>query len=68
MITTKKNDQMLFVKLTDLTGSIEAVVFPRTYQECKALFVPEACLALKAKVSERNGEKSLIIERGKRLN
>ncbi len=56
-INTKKGEMMLFVRLADFTGSIEAVVFPRVYQELKAIFLPDACLAIKGKISERNGEK-----------
>ncbi len=66
-ITTKKGEQMLFLKVADFTGSIEAVVFPRTFREFRNAFVPEQCVAIKASISERNGEKSLIIEKVKRL-
>ena len=66
-INTKKGDPMLFIKIADLSGGIEAVVFPRVLQEFKSLLVTDICLALKSKVSVRNGEKSLIIERVKRL-
>ena len=67
LITTKKGEPMLFVRLADFTGAIEAVVFPRVYVELKNLFVPEQCLAIKGKISERNGEKSIIVDRAKRL-
>ncbi len=66
-ITTKKGDQMAFIKVTDFSGSIEAVVFPRTLVEFRHSFTPDKCLAIKGKMSERtgqhNGQKSIIIER-----
>lgn len=62
VIMTKKNEQMAFIRMADLTGSIEAVAFPRTYSRFKSIIVPEKCVALKAKVSERNGEISLLAE------
>lgn len=62
VIMTKKNDQMAFIRLADLTGSIEAVVFPRVYAQHKAVLVPEKCIAIKGKISERNGEISLIAD------
>ena len=68
LITTKKGEPMLFIRLADFTGTIEAVVFPRVYIELKNLFVPETCLAIKGKISERNGEKSVIVDRAKRLS
>ena len=66
-IATKKGDPMLFMKLTDFTGSMEAVVFPRTLAEFRTILVAEACVAIKGKVSLRNGEVSILAERLKRL-
>jgi DNA polymerase-3 subunit alpha len=66
-ITTKKGDMMMFLKVADFTGTLEAVVFPRTFNENKHLFVPDVCIAIKGKMSERNGGKSIIIDRVKRL-
>ncbi len=64
-IITKKNERMAFVKIADFTGSIECVIFPKGFLELQSVLVPEACVAIVAKVSERNGEKSLIIEKAK---
>jgi DNA polymerase-3 subunit alpha len=61
-IITKKNEAMCFLKLADLTGSIDVVVFPRTFAQSKNLILPEKCFAIKGKVSERNGELSMIVD------
>lgn len=61
-VITKNNDRMVFIKIADLTGSIEAVAFPSIYKETSALFEAEKCIALSGKISLRNGEKSIIIE------
>ncbi len=61
-IMTKKNEAMSFLRVADLTGTIESVAFPRTYAKFKSVIVPEKCVAMKAKLSERNGEVSLIAE------
>ena len=66
-IATKDGNTMLFIKLADFSGSIEAVVFPRTLAEYRTSFTKDACVAIKGKVSERKGEKSIIVERVKRL-
>ncbi len=66
-IVTKKGDNMMFLKLADYTGSIEAVVFPRTFKEYRSLLVPERCIALKGKMSDRNGAQSMIVEKIKGL-
>ncbi len=66
-IVTKKGDNMLFLKVSDLSGGVECVVFPRVYLEFKNLFVPEMCIAIKGKISMRNGAVSIIAEKAKAL-
>ncbi|MDD5356622.1 MAG: DNA polymerase III subunit alpha [Candidatus Pacebacteria bacterium] len=66
-IQTKKGDQMAFIKLSDMSGTMEVVVFARTLAEFKAFLLPEACIAIKGKVSMRNGEFSLLSEAVKKL-
>jgi DNA polymerase-3 subunit alpha len=61
-VITKNNDRMAFLTFEDLTGSIEAVIFPKLFQANTALIVPEKCLAISGKVSIRNGEKSISID------
>lgn len=61
-VITKKNERMAFLKIADFTGSIEAVVFPSVFSEFIEILIPEKCIALSGKVSNRNGEKSIIIE------
>jgi DNA polymerase-3 subunit alpha len=61
-VITKNNDRMAFIKISDFTDSIEAVVFPKIFASAIETFVPEKCIALTGKVSLRNGEKSIIIE------
>ena len=67
MILTRGGDQMAFIKIADFDGSIEAVVFPKNYTEHKAILQPETCIALKGKVSNRNGELSMVAEALKAL-
>ena len=61
-VITKNNERMVFIKISDLTDSIEAVAFPSIYKESIDILVPEKCIALSGKISHRNGEKSIIIE------
>jgi len=61
-VITKNNERMAFLKISDLTDSIEAVAFPSIFQKSIDILIPEKCIALTGKVSLRNGEKSIIIE------
>ncbi len=66
-IITKKNESMCFMKMADLTGSIEVVVFPRIMIEFKKFLIPEKCVAVKGKISLRNGSISIIADKFKEL-
>jgi len=65
--TTKKGDKMAFLKLTDYDDTIEAVAFPKIYEEYKEKLVQENCVAFKGRVNERNGEKSFVVDKVKNL-
>jgi DNA polymerase-3 subunit alpha len=66
-IVTKKGDNMAFVKLSDFDDTLEAVVFPRTMTEFKNLLIKDKAVAVKGKISLRNGEVSLIVDKVKEL-
>ncbi|TSC69222.1 MAG: DNA polymerase III subunit alpha [Parcubacteria group bacterium Gr01-1014_56] len=67
LILTRGGDQMAFVKLADFGGSIEAAVFPRIFQEYKSILKPETVIALKGRLSSRNGELSMVADKLKAL-
>ena len=67
VILTKGGDQMAFIKLADYDGTIEAVIFPKSFAEFKNILKPDACIALKGRMSNRNGELSLVTEALKAL-
>ena len=67
VVITKNNERMAFLKIADLTDSIEAVAFPSVFQASVDILVPEKCIAFSGKVSNRNGDKSIIIEAVKEI-
>jgi DNA polymerase-3 subunit alpha len=67
LVQTKNNETMAFIEIGDFSVSAEAVVFPKVYREFKAMIEPDKCLAIKATVNTRNGERSFAIERAKVL-
>lgn len=63
-IRTKKTGALMaFGTLEDETGSIEFVVFPKTYQEYQEILKPNAVILLKAKVEVREETLSLLAEK-----
>jgi len=67
IVTTKKNDRMAFLKLGDYSGSIEAVIFTKLYEPNKEILVKDTIIAIQGKVTVRNGEKSIMIEKLKKV-
>ena len=66
-LITKKGDKMAFVTLGDLKDQIEMVAFPENYAEQRELYVVGNCIAVKGKLTIRNDEPSIAIERVKAL-
>jgi DNA polymerase-3 subunit alpha len=66
-ILTKRNERMVFLKIADLTGSIGAVAFPKTLETLKDVLKLEACIAFVGKVSLRNGDVSVLLDKAKLL-
>lgn len=61
-ITTKTNKTMAVAELEDLTGSVEAVAFPSTYENFGAQLEVDAIVVVSGKVDERGDQKQLILE------
>ncbi|MBI4262318.1 DNA polymerase III subunit alpha [Candidatus Uhrbacteria bacterium] len=66
-IITKKGDPMLFVTLEDQSGSVEGIVFPRTYEAASALWRPDVVLVCHGTYSEKEGEPKFIVDEAKEL-
>jgi DNA polymerase-3 subunit alpha len=67
MILTRGGDQMAFVKLVDYEGTIEAAIFPKIFSEHRDILKPETVIALKGRLSSRNGELSMVADKLKAL-
>ena len=66
-LLTKKGDRMAFVTLGNLTDSIEMVTFPEVFQTYKDILLPGTCVAIKGKLSIRNDEPSILVDKIKPL-
>lgn len=66
-IMTKKGDHMAFMKISDLTDTIEVVIFPDLLREKKEVCVSQTCVAIKGRYSLRNGTPSIVAEAVKAL-
>ena len=66
-VLTKGNERMVFMKISDFTGTTEVAIFPRILSEFRPFIQQDACIAIKGKVSKRKGETSFIAEKIKSL-
>ena len=66
-ILTKKGDVMAFARVADFSDNIEIVLFPETFTKFKIFMEREKCIAIKGKISTRNGGVSIITEAVKEL-
>ncbi len=62
VLTKTKQQEMAFLSLTDETGEVEAVVFPKTYALVKSALIPNAVVQVKGKVEEREDRLSFIVD------
>lgn len=66
-LITKKGDKMAFVILSDKKSEIEMVAFPKTYVELKDVLTVGNCIAVKGKLTIRNDEPSIAVDKAKLL-
>jgi DNA polymerase-3 subunit alpha len=58
---TKSNAMMAFLTLEDLYGSIEVIVFPKTFEKVVSLINEDEIVVIKGRVSIREDEKPKIL-------
>lgn len=62
VITTKKGDRMAFVTLADLSGSVELLIFPRTYSQYRDFLALEEPLLIKGTVDRSQEDVKIKVE------
>jgi DNA polymerase-3 subunit alpha len=62
IIRTKKGDEMAFIKISDLTDTLEIVAFPKIFEKNKADLEVGKCVAIKGKLNKRNEELSMLAD------
>lgn len=55
-ITTRNGQKMAFIKIVDLTGEIEVVLFPSAYQQTVGLWERDRVVLIRGKVNARDKE------------
>jgi DNA polymerase-3 subunit alpha len=58
--TTKKGEPMVFMRLDDVSGSVEAIVFNSVYGAARGLLEADRVLVVKGRIDHKEGETKLI--------
>jgi DNA polymerase-3 subunit alpha len=59
-LTTRKGEPMAFVRIDDLSGSVEVIVFNSAYAAARDLLEADRILLVKGRVDHKDGETKLI--------
>ncbi len=59
---TKKGDAMAFLNIEDIFESVEVVIFPRTYQNCRDILQTDKPLVIQGKVQQEERGPKIIAE------
>ena len=59
-IMTRKNEPMLFVKIEDMSESLEVIVFPSILRETESFWQTDKILAIEGRVSHKDNESKVI--------
>jgi len=54
-VVTRKGQIMAYASLEDLTGTVDIVLFPRTFEQVRLLFEPDKVVVVQGKVDARAG-------------
>lgn len=65
---TKEKKLMMFAQIEDLTGSVEATIFPRTYDATAAVWNADEILLVLGRVEKRDEAPKLLVEHAVRFN
>jgi DNA polymerase-3 subunit alpha len=61
-MTTKRGEQMVFIKLDDVTGGVDVVVFAAAYAASQHLCVEDRIVIVKGRVDHKEGETKLLAQ------
>jgi len=67
-VITRNNQPMLFVKIEDMSGRIEALVFPKTLQTNPSIWEEEKVVLIQGRISDKDGAIKLLCSEAKAID
>lgn len=65
---TRHGDLMAFITITDETGEIDAVVFPKVYEKVSNWLKEDKMIDISGKINERRNKKQIVIQNIQTIN
>jgi DNA polymerase-3 subunit alpha len=62
ILTKAKNNEMAFIKLEDLTGSIELIVFPKIFSQNILLLANDRILKVRGRIDKKDDRLTLLVD------
>ncbi|MDX6452607.1 MAG: polymerase subunit alpha [Gaiellaceae bacterium] len=59
-MTTKRGDAMVFLRMEDVTGGVETVVFNTIYEKARELCTTDRILIVKGRIDRKEGETKIV--------
>lgn len=67
IFTKATNQEMAFIKVTDLTGTIEIVVFPKVFAKSPELWQQDQIILITGKIDEKEERLTMLADEAKRV-
>jgi DNA polymerase-3 subunit alpha len=68
IFTKAGNNEMAFVKIEDLTGTMEVVVFPKIFAGTSTLLSADTVVDISGKIDEKDEKKTLLADGVKKID
>jgi DNA polymerase-3 subunit alpha len=65
---TKRQQEMFFVGLEDLTGRVEAIVFPRAVEKTPNVWIEDDIIIVEGRLSNEDGVPKIMVERAEKID
>lgn len=68
IFTRNRNNEMIFVKIDDFSGTIELIVFPKVFERTKSLWIADQIIIAHGRVSQKDDRLTVIVDDAKLLD
>ena len=68
IFTKAGNNEMAFVKIEDLSGIMEVVVFPKIFSQTSTMWIPDSVVDVTGKIDQKEEKKTILVDGVKKID